>query len=457
VTELAHREPGALERRPEHARQLGRRVKPIIRLGMGVKVEGTRKDGSTYTRPAKTDHFTVRGDERAVAKFKSVYGEQPKAVKIMVPSSLELALEISYRAFIGGQEDGDGRPLALGMTNFAPLGYVGGPDVLRVWSKDGEYLEIETAGLDELGKPLDAAAAEYAIEVHTTFTFTIPEVLGWGSFCQVTTKGKKSADNLAYKLNQIYAAFGSKAPWAFDRAEPPMLVLKPDSALMRFEDDEGARWGKTSIFVLDIVIPEAFEDMRDRLVDFSRQINAAAMYGSPQIGPEPSLGARTPALRPGKRGADTPPANSPDGAVPLPRGEASPASGTTSDGEQSQQADASSPQGSTSQSAAPLGASAPGDEPEPEIAEGQFKAPVPPSEEVKAAEQAAKAHPPSGSHKSMTLREIHEQDAAATKWFRYQLFNAKEPFLSQVWAFAKIFRPDDIAHVEAEHEKEARP
>ena len=191
---------------PPGARQLGARVKPIIRLGMGVKVEGRRRDGSTYTRPDKTDYFTVRGDERAVAKFKKVYGEQPKAIKIMVPSSLSLALDISYRAFVGGQADDGGRPLALGMTNFAPLGYVGGSDVLRVWKQDGTYDEIETAGLDELGKPLDEIAASLKIEVYTTFTFTIPDVLGWGSFCQVTSKGKKSADNLTFKLSEIYSA-----------------------------------------------------------------------------------------------------------------------------------------------------------------------------------------------------------------------------------------------------------
>src|SRR5437867_1312301 len=122
MTDLVTRQPGALAQRPEGARVLGQRVKPIIRLGMGVRVEGQRQDGSTYTRPDKTDYFTVRGDERAVEKFRSVYGAKPKAVKIMVPSELGLALDISYRSFVGGESEDGGRPLALGMTNFAPLG-----------------------------------------------------------------------------------------------------------------------------------------------------------------------------------------------------------------------------------------------------------------------------------------------------------------------------------------------
>ena len=40
---------------PAGARQLGARKKPIIRLGMGVKVEGERRDGSRFTRPEKTE------------------------------------------------------------------------------------------------------------------------------------------------------------------------------------------------------------------------------------------------------------------------------------------------------------------------------------------------------------------------------------------------------------------
>lgn len=271
---------------PSGARALGSRVKPIIRLGMGVKVEGTRKDGSTYTRPDKTDYFTVRGDQRAAGKFTEVYGKQPKAVKIMVPSSLSLALDISYRSFIGGGSEEGGRPLALGHTNFAPLGYVGGPDVLRVWKQDGTYAEIQTEGLDEQGKPLDEIAKDLNIEVYTTFTFTIPDVLGWGSFAAVTSKGKKSADNLAFKLSEIYSAFGAKAPWAFDREDPPLLVLKPDTAMVRFEDKQKgeASWGKSKIFVLDVVIPEPFETMRDRLLERQAQVDglggpAAALYG----------------------------------------------------------------------------------------------------------------------------------------------------------------------------------
>ena len=353
TTDVARRATGQLAV-PPGARTLGRRVKPIIRLGMGLKVEGTRKDGSTYTRPSKTDYFTVRGDERAVKKFTSVYGEKPKAVRIMVPSELALALDISYRSFIGGQSEDGGRPLALGITNFAPLGYVGGPDILRVWRQDGTYAEVETMGLDELGKPLDEIASDLNIEVHTTFTFTIPDVLGWGSFAQVTSKGKKSADNLSFKLSEIYSAFGSQAPWAFDSAEPPLLVLRPDTALVRFDKDGEAGWGKTKVFVLDVVIPEAFDRMRDRLVEHRRSLvdPVGQLYGGGaprELAPAPAAAAQEP-----DEVLEGEVLNTPDEAPADDVDEQAPAAG---DG---QQAEASEP--------SPLAAeaSAPGSDPGPE-------------------------------------------------------------------------------------------
>jgi hypothetical protein len=371
---------GGLAQMPQGARQLGSRVKPIIRLGMGVR-------DPDRGFPKKTDHFTVRGDERVIAKFKSVYGEQPKAIKIMVPSSLSLALDISYRSFVGGGDSEGGRPLALGMTNFAPLGYVGGPDVLRVWRQDGSYVEVETEGLDERGKPLDEIAADLKIEVHATFTFTIPDVLGWGSFCQITSKGKKTADNLAFKLTEIYSAFGSKAPWAFDRDEPPLLVIKPDTALMRMEKDGEAKWAKTKIFVLDVVIPESFHAMRDRLLERTRELEGrggaqAALYGGEreEIGAAPNVrDARADGLEPG--GTD--------------------------------QGRGGVPQASSAAAAPPA-------DPEPEDAvwEPVDVEPEPPTEEL---ERAGATRIPSGVYKDKTLADVAKLGDDGAQWLLVQL------------------------------------
>lgn len=368
---------------PPGARTLGTRVKPILRLGMGVK-----HPEKGY--PMKTDHFTVRGDERAVQKFQTVYGDQPKAVKLMVPSSLGLALDISYKAFVGGGDGSDGgRPLALGTTNFAVVGYAGGPDVLRVWKQDGTYLEVETAGLDELGKPMDEIAADLKIALVTTFTFTIPDVLGWGSFAQVQSKGKKSADNLVFKLSEIYSAFGSRAPWAFSKEEPPLLVIKPDTALMRMQDKAGdAKWAKTNIFVLDIVIPESFDDMQARLVSRHRELTdgggaAAALYG-----PEGSPSA--------------PAASEASATDARPRG----SGGSVESAAADHQPDA-----------VPVSSLAGAAADDLDIDDGIWEEAGPTDEEIEAA-GAAKV--PAGVHKDKTFAEVAEDENGAT-WFLSQL------------------------------------
>jgi hypothetical protein len=424
--ELARLSGGELAHLPAGARQLGARVKPIIRLGMGIQ----NKTGKGQAIQ-KTDYFTVRGDERAVAKFKSVYGEQPKRIKIMVPSSLALALDISYRSFIGGGDSEDGgRPLALGFTNFAPLGYVGGPDVLRVWRQDGSYDEVQTEGLDETGQPLDEIARDLNIEVHATFTFTIPEVLGWGSFAQVTSKGKKSANNLAFKLTEIYSAFGARAPWAFNRDEPPLLVLKPDTQMVRFEDKKTgeAKWGKSKIFALDVVIPEAFHDMQDRLLAHQRELApqgpAAAMYSPPRE---------------------------------LPVIEAAPA-------------EESAP-------AAPVGGHAAGaDEtntgaPEPEDAGPGTDLSDEPSLDDEdahntaqhdgdirvAADLASQFHPPNGKYRDMSLSEILAAGENGERWLGWALGKGEtlEPaaYRNAVWSFARVYAPaafqEALAKIEA--------
>lgn len=411
-TEIARRQAGTLAM-PAGARVLGQRVKPIIRLGMGFK-------DPEKGFPRKTDHFTVRGDERAVAKFAQVYGEKPKSVKIMVPSELGLALDISYRSFIGGQEDPDGgRPLALGFTNFAPLGYVGGPDVLRVWKQDGSYAEVETLGLDELGKPLDEIANDLKIEVYATFTFTIPEVLGWGSFAAITSKGKKSADNLTFKLGQIYSAFGSKAPFAFDRDEPPMLVLKPDTAMIRFEDKKGeAHWGKTKIFALDIVVPESFDKMVDRLAKRQAEIApsgpAAALY--PQALEAGSTSSSDPEEADARQAAEV----------------------------------VSEQQGDRSSSEAEEGPSAAAsDEP---IEEGEFTAPASVDAshpDVIAATDAAELTFESGKYKGKTLREIAD-DPKGPDYIRWVILNWRtEGTKAKVLSFAKIYLPEVYESVQA--------
>lgn len=272
---------------PQGARQLGVRVKPIIRLGMGYRDEARRG------APVKTDHFTVRGDDRAVQKFHAVKGDTPKAVEVLLPASIDQALTIQYRAFKGA--DGDGSLVAVGATNYALRDYCGGPDLLTVWNQDGSVDQVETAGLDaNTREPLDETARELGLELYTTLRAGMPDVLGFGSFFEISTKGKVSTDNLWAKLRELYALFGPRVTFAVK----PLLVIRPGSARPVVVKDGERKRIKTSIFVLDLVVPESIDEMLDRL-------KARAELLAPQ-GPEAALYGPVPvaAIGPGDVGSE---------------------------------------------------------------------------------------------------------------------------------------------------------
>lgn len=279
MTELAHRpDGGALAEQLPGARPLGLRVKPIIRLGMGVRDEARGF-------PIPTDHFTVRGDDTAVAQFYAVYGEKPKAVDILLPSTLDMALRIEYLAFKGGPDGGD--LIARGQTNFAHRDYAGGPDLLTVWNKDGSVVhDVETAGLDAITRqPLDQIAEDLGLALHTTLRAGLPAVLDFGSFFEITTKGKESTDNLWVKLRQLYGFFGSSVSFAVK----PRLMLRESTMRPVVEKDGESKRIRKQTWVLDIVSPETLDEMFSRLQERGSMLTGhyepvAALPAAPESG-----------------------------------------------------------------------------------------------------------------------------------------------------------------------------
>lgn len=271
---------------PAGARQLGVRVKPIIRLGLGVK-----HPEKGY--PMKTDYLTVRGDDRAVAKFYAEYGEKPKAVEILLPSDIDIALTIQYRAFKGGQGGEGGTLVGLGHTNFARRDYCGGADTLTVWNQDGTVTVVETAGLDaNTRQPLDDIAKDLGLEMYTTFRAGMPRVLGFGSYFDVSTKGKESTDNLWAKLRELYGLFGSRVSFAVK----PQMVLRESKARPVVKDKESGQMKRTTtkIWVLDVVVPETIDEMIGRLQD-----RAVLLPGNADVslyGPQAAIEAAPPAV-----------------------------------------------------------------------------------------------------------------------------------------------------------------
>lgn len=385
---------------PVGARQLGVRVKPIIRLGMGVK-----HPEKGY--PIKTDYLTVRGDDRAVAKFYAEYGEKPKAVEILLPSELDIALTIQYRAFKGAAGGEGGTLVAVGHTNFALRDYCGGADVLTVFSQDGTVNEVETAGLDaNTREPLDEIANDVGIELYTTFRAGLPSVLGFGSYFEISSKGKESTDNLWAKLRELYGLFGSRITFAVK----PQLVLRPSTARPVVVDKETKKPKRTTttIYALDIVVPETIDEMIDRLRDRQSALApagpVAALYGPPALrtGSEPSADER-----------------SPDGEG------GSPHQGALVDGAKLEGA------------AAPPAAAAPSPEPGEEEAVWEVAAS---DEEIEA---AAAIVVPSGVHKGSTLGAVAADENGAA-WFLTQLkkLPAEAPVKASLEVFVKGRLPE---------------
>jgi Recombination directionality factor-like len=359
---------------PPGARQLGVRVKPIIRLGMG------HKDERGY--PVKDDHFTVRGDDQAIRKFHSKLGDKPKSVPILLPSTLDQALTIQYRAFKGASDEEGGILTAIGQTNFALRDYVGGPDIVTHFDQDGTVEDLETAGLDANSRePLDETAAKLGIELYTTLRAGMPDVLGFGSFFEITTKGKASTDALWAKLRELYGLFGSRVTFAVQ----PLLVMRPGTARPVVEKDGKPKRIKTQIFVLDVVVPESIDEMIGRLARRTENLGTSsldAVYG------RPALPTGVP-----------PDGVAPDGAEA--RQAAAAASGTTLDGGVAQQAasETDEPKGSAPVSEA-VPVRAPEPEPEPTVAEEPVKKPN--------LNQAATTVIPFGRYEGQTLKELHK-------------------------------------------------
>ncbi len=286
MSELAHTHSTAIATTsmPAGARAIGVRVKPALKLAIGFR------DPQKRGAPTKVDYFIAKeGQEgefaRAAAKFREVYGDRPKAVEIRLPGEFGDALDIRYKAFAGATGDEGGVMVAKGDTNFALYDYVGGPDTLTIWRQDGTVEEVETLGLNALtGEPLDDVAAHLQLGLYTTFRFGIPNVLGYGSHCEITSKGKATTDTLWLKLRGFYGTFGQRTSFVVR----PTLVVKPSSARpvvqKRGEDPKRI---KTRIYVLDVILTDTEDEMVTRLREHHELTAKAAdsLYGTAAVEP----------------------------------------------------------------------------------------------------------------------------------------------------------------------------
>jgi hypothetical protein len=159
--------------------------------------------------PVKTEYFIPHGNDAAVRKFVEKYGDKPRAIDIRLPSSLGTFLEIKHVAFAGGNKDKGGVLKAIGRTNFALEGTLGGPDVLTVFNvgKDADGkpelqpVDIEISGVD------DPQAQALGVYLQMTATFGIPDVLGFGGVAETHSKGQGvDRHSLARRRRHLRAA-----------------------------------------------------------------------------------------------------------------------------------------------------------------------------------------------------------------------------------------------------------
>lgn len=456
MSELLPHDPGGLEQqRPAGARAIGVRVKPALRLAIGFK------DPEKRGAPTKTDYFIAKdGPEgefaRAAAKFREVYGDRPKAVEIRLPGEFGDALDIRYKAFAGAGENGSGGVMtAKGDTNFALYDYVGGPDTLTIWKQDGSVLEVQTAGLDATtGEPLDEIARDLKLGLYTTFRFGIPNVLGYGSHAEITSKGKATTDTLWFKLRGFYGTFGHRTSFVLR----PTLIVKPASARPVIKTKEGGQQRiKSRIYVLDLIPTETEDEMLERFREHRELTSAAAesLYA-----PQPRELEAAPVERERAEDAEPDASHAPI-TIQGPEASASEAPPSVDPGD----ADAapSMPDGESVEASEAEDASAVVEEPPPALSlvdepplEGEYEDPddlTLTELEQAALPKALAMKVPMGSYQGMTLTKLLTHGESASKWVLYGL-NKEWPqdpgFHDALALVAKAHTPDVYAEWIAE-------
>lgn len=439
MSELAHTHTDL----PAGARPVGVRVKPALRLAIGFR--NPQKRGA----PTKVDYFIPKeGAEgefaRAAAKFRDVYGDHPKAVEIRLPGEFGDALDIRYKAFAGASGDEGGVMVAKGDTNFALYDYVGGPDTLTIWRQDGTVEEVATAGLDAVtGAPLDDIARDLQLGLYTTFRFGIPNVLGYGSHCEITSKGKATTDTLWFKLRGFYGTFGMRTSFVVR----PTLVVKPASArpVVRKQGEPPKRI-KTRIYVLDIVPTETEDEMIARFREH-RELTAQAaesLYGPAAAG---SVLSEPRALEPGSVVIEGP------SQVPAVAARATPRAAAPGARASEQATVGAEPEAAPMQPPAPpLRVVDPGPdlEPpldvfdEPEVVEAEDALELS-DEEAAQLPRVMRTTIPMGSYQGMPLSKLIAYGESAREWVGYGLqkdWSSDPGFHEALTIFAKAHAPD---------------
>lgn len=430
LPELPSRGPG---------RRLGAGAQPTLVLSIGAVVEGRRQDGSTYTTPTKIDHFRAKAGANgeyanAARKFHDPdkgYGPEPKAIDIILPAEFTTALDVRHFAWASAGGGDGGMLRARGRTNFATVGTLGGPDVLEVYNPDGTIDELEITGVD------DPRARQLGVDLYTTFKFHVPKVLGLAAYASITSKGKKTTDNLYSRLIELYGMLGSRVTLA---VRPKLVVRTASSQPVVVDKRTGERKRiKSTYYTLDLYVPEDLDAMVARLSEVGALLAAPAraLYGPPALAaapdPAPSVGEVEASIGGARHETPTDDVDYDHDDGYDPGDDEYVGDGEVVDHQPEPDPAPPAPPRSRTGSKFTPPASAGVD---PAIAE--------------AADTAAEQPYPAGRSKGKTLRDVLDQDPNSIQW---ALANWKtEPMRSHLFAFARVYAPDLYMAAKAEEE-----
>jgi hypothetical protein len=260
----------AIEKREERA--------PVMRppIGLLISIGDITQSKGGRDIPTRIDHFRAKPGQLAqyagaALKFDEVYGDEPKQIDDLFFLSNNIAdvLDIRLRAWgtsgirIAGQtnyatlppEEWEQRAFAFDdEVVFFPI------DASEVRKEDREAWDGEPI-YDQLRGPDDPRIAKLSISVECTLSFCLPEVMGFGTVAQITTKGRRSMRNLHTSVVSQHTFFQGQLVGI-----PFRLSVRP--ARTRYFDREKRKYVATEFFelVLDtaLTVAQMFERVRER-------------------------------------------------------------------------------------------------------------------------------------------------------------------------------------------------
>jgi hypothetical protein len=198
----------------------GGATRPPIGLLLSIGDTTTSRGGKEI--PTRIDYFRPKEGQltqyaAAVAKFNDVYGPEPKQLDDVYFLSNNIGDILTIRLMAWGSSG----PRLVGDTNFATLPPDEWEERANAFDDDITYYPLSPADVKpeirdtwngepirgRLSGPKDPSIKKLAINIECTLNFCLPEVMGFGTVAQITTKGRRSTRNLVSAINNQHQAF----------------------------------------------------------------------------------------------------------------------------------------------------------------------------------------------------------------------------------------------------------